>query len=96
VGDYGRVRVSTIDGERETIREPELAADSIRGLGRDDRQIKVIPVGSVETVESVGVNWLLTAGIAVLAVGGALFLAAFWKGAEEYSDMVDSINRSLD
>jgi len=96
VADCGRVRVTKTDGERQTIREPELDSEVIRGIERDERRVRIIPVDSIATVERPGINWPLTAGLTVLAVGGALYLAAFWRGAEEYSDMVDSINRSLD
>ena len=96
VADHGKVRVTTTDGERETIRDPELDGDAVKGLERDERRVRVIPVDSVATVESLDINWVKTAGLTVFAVAGTLFVVAMYKGAKEWSDTVDSINRSLD
>ncbi len=57
--------------------------------------MRAIPVDSVATVESLGINWAKTAGLTVFAVAGTLFVVALFKGVTEWSDTVDSINRSL-
>ena len=47
VADYGKVRVTQIDGERETFSEPRVEADSIKG-----KDVAAIPLHQVAEVEA--------------------------------------------
>ena len=60
VGYYGKVRVWTIDGEREVISDPRVEADSLKG--KDVNAIALIQVAELE-----GMN--LNTEQTVIAVG---------------------------
>jgi hypothetical protein len=47
VADHGKVRVTMTDGERATIRDPRVEADSIKGQGAE-----AIPLDQVVEVEA--------------------------------------------
>jgi hypothetical protein len=73
VADHGKVRVTTVDGERETVHSPRVEADSIRGhvnegVGQAARTISVDQVAKVETTESntVGTVLLVVGSLAVV------------------------------
>ena len=51
VADHGKVRVTTIDGERQTIHDPRVEADNITS-----KDATAIPLDHVSTLESVGTN----------------------------------------
>ena len=46
VSDYGKVRVTRTDGERETFSDPRVEADSIKG--KDSAAISLDQVAEVE------------------------------------------------
>lgn len=81
VADHGKVRVTTTDGERETIRNPWVDADSVKGheKHKNDRYrtdpIVVIPLDQIETLEASHVSAVKTVGlvfgIAAVLVGVA-------------------------
>ena len=48
VGYYGKVRVWTIDGEREVISDPRIEADSIKG--KDASAIALLQVAELEAM----------------------------------------------
>ncbi len=71
VVDHGKVRVTTTDGERATVHDPRLEADSIKGQVNEGVEhaewiARSIPVDQVIELEAVGTN---TAGTALLVVG---------------------------
>jgi len=69
VSDHGKVRVTLIDGERETIHDPWVEGDSIRS-----EDAEAIPLGQVAGVEAVGTN---EGGTVFTVLGvGVLMLAA--------------------
>ncbi|MGB5675356.1 MAG: hypothetical protein WBO43_12495 [Gemmatimonadota bacterium] len=82
VTEHGQVRVTLTDGERETVRDPRVEADSITGLGervRPDVRDRVplsIALDQVETLEATHVSAVKTVGLAVGLLGGLLALAA--------------------
>ena len=51
VADHGRVRVTTTDGNRTTVVDPRVEADSIKG-----QEMQPIAVGSVTKLEAVGTD----------------------------------------
>jgi hypothetical protein len=67
VADHGKVRVTLIDGERETIHDPWVEGDSIRSTDAD-----AIPLGQVAEFEAVGTDEVGTVftvlGVSVLAL----------------------------
>ena len=86
VTDHGKVRVTTTDGERDILYDPELVTDSVKGHEKAESErdyydrIVVIPIDQVSTVEAVGtdeVGTILTVlgvfvGTVVLLAGLAL------------------------
>jgi len=70
VVDHAEVRVTTIDGERETVHNPRLEADSIKGHTNEsaDWVAQAIPVQQVVELEAVGTN---TASTVLLVIGFA-------------------------
>ena len=68
VADHGKVRVTTIDGERETVHNPRVEADSIKGHVNEgaEQVARTISVDQVVELEEVGSN---TAGTVLLVVG---------------------------
>ena len=60
VGYYGKVRVWTIDGEREVISDPRVEADSIKG--NDVSTIALIRVAEIEAVSLDVVRTVITVG----------------------------------
>ena len=78
VADHGNVRVTTIDGQRETFHNPRVEADSIKGHVNEgvEQVARTISVDQVIELEVVGSN---TAGT-VLIVIGSLAAAFFAVG----------------
>ena len=78
VADHGKVRVTTTDGERETIRDPAVEADSIKGLGKkvgvgvSHRVSLAIPLDRVTELEAVGTE----IGTVFTVIGFAVLTAA--------------------
>lgn len=71
VSDYAKVRVTQTDGERETIHQPVVEADSLKGQVNEGAQYAdwvtlAIPVDHVRKLEAVGTN---TAGTLLIVVG---------------------------
>jgi len=71
VADHGKVRVTQTDGERETIHNPVVEADSLKGRVNEgveyaDWVTLAIPVDRVGKLEAVGPN---TAGTLLIVVG---------------------------
>ena len=59
VADHGKVRVTTTDGYRQTVREPQVEADSIKGIGEKagyKRMPVSIPLDRVAELEAVGTD----------------------------------------
>jgi hypothetical protein len=74
VGYYGRVRVSTIDGERKVISEPRVEADSLRG--KDVRTIALIQVAELEGISLNEAETVMAVGTIVLgAIAVGYFVA---------------------
>ena len=69
--DHGKVRVTLTDGERETIHDPRVEADSIRG--RVNGAEWGMPLDQIADAEAVGVN---VVGTVFTALGVTLFLGA--------------------
>lgn len=89
VGQYGRVRVTLTDGERETLLDPVVTNDSIGG--REDKQRRhgdpvapmVIPLDQVSKLEAVDKNTGATAALVVGAIlGGLLLISAIVYAAD--------------
>jgi hypothetical protein len=82
VADHGKVRVTLVDGERETVREPRVEADSIKGFGEKvrpdvkDRAPLSISFDQIETLEATHVSAGKTVGLVVGVIGGLVALAA--------------------
>ena len=87
VADHGKVRVTLTDGERETIHDPSVVTDTIRGhvKSRYEREysdpIVVIPLDQVSTLEAVGTNevgtvLVIVGVVAVVFVGIAAIALA--------------------
>ena len=53
VADHGKVRVTTTDGERETVHDPRVEADSIKGRARRGGALAV-PLQRVLELEAAG------------------------------------------
>ena len=73
VADHKKVRVTTTDGQRETMHNPRVEADSIKGhtnkgVESADWVAQAIPVQQVVELEAVGTN---TASIVLLFIGFA-------------------------
>jgi len=94
VADHGKVRVTLTDGERATIRESRVEADSIKGLAEKNKALGVnqdrapwaIPLDQVAALEAVGTDEVATVftvlGVVVL-VGAVLLTACL--GSSDYS-----------
>ena len=61
VADHEKVRVTTTDGERETVHDPRVETDSIRG-----KDSKAIPLDQVSKVQAMRTDWVFTG----LFIGG--------------------------
>ena len=76
VADHGKVRVTTTDGERETVQNPRVEADSIKGEVNDglEQVARTISVDQVVKVETTASN---TVGTVLLVIGslGVIFFA---------------------
>ena len=71
VADHKKVRVTTTDGQRETIDHPRVESDSIKGKDSES-----LPLAEVSEVESARFAWLATAlVIAAVAVPVGLITA---------------------
>lgn len=73
VADHGKIRVTTTDGQRETIHGPRVEADSIKGhtnkgVESADWVAQAIAVQQVVELEAVGTN---TASTVLLVIGFA-------------------------
>jgi hypothetical protein len=66
VADHGKVRVTTIDGERQTLHDPSVEADSIKS-----RDARAIPLDQVSTLENVSIN---VVGTIFTVIGVALLV----------------------
>ena len=89
VGEYGRVRVTMTDGERETLLDPVVTNDAISG--REDKERRhgdpavplVIPLDQVSKLEAVDKNTGATAALVVGAtLGGLLLISAIVYAAD--------------
>jgi len=82
VTDHGKVRVTLTDGERETIRDPRVEADSIKGLGKqvgggsNDRVPLSISLDQVIDLEAVGTDEIGTVGV-IFLVPVSIVVVAF-------------------
>ena len=87
VADHGKVRVTTTDGYRQTVRDPWVEADSIRAHEKPEYErdyydpIAVIPLDQVSTLEAVGTNevgtvLVIVGVVAVVFVGIAAIALA--------------------
>ncbi len=86
--DHGKVRVTLIDGQRQTILDPVIEADSIRGrenVARSNRHEVtplVIPLSQVSTLEASRVSGPLTGGLVVGVILGLFAFAGIVTCAE--------------
>ncbi len=75
VADHGKVRFTTADGERETLHNPRVEADSLKGhVNRGvEQEARTIPLDQLVRLEAASPN---TAGTVLLTVGslGVVFL----------------------
>lgn len=76
VADHGKVRITTIDGKRETVHNPRVQADSIKGhvnKGSVEQAAWTVSVDQVAIIEASGSN---TVGTVLLVIGslGVIFL----------------------
>ena len=85
VTDHGKVRVTLTDGERETIHDPSVETDTIRGhvKSRYEREysdpIVVIPLDQVDAVEVGSFNPFQTFALLFGIAAGAVAIAfAAW------------------
>ena len=79
VGYYGKVRVWTIDGEREVISDPRVEADSLRG--KDVRAIALIHVAEIEAISLNVERTVLSVGSIVLgAIAVGYYVAHCGEG----------------
>jgi hypothetical protein len=74
VADHGKVRVTTTDGERETVYDPRVEADSIKGRSRRGKEALAIPLDQVSELEAVGTDEVGTALIVLPLVGLMIFV----------------------
>ena len=72
VADHYQVRVTTTDGERETIKNPRVEADKITG-----ENARAIPLNQVAELEAVGTNEVAMAFLGLLVIGFIVSAAAF-------------------
>jgi hypothetical protein len=84
VADHDRVRVETTDGEKETLRDPRVEADSVKGLREKagDRVPVSIPVDQIVGLQAVGTDEGRTAVTVVSVVAAALlvmYTVFFWE-----------------
>jgi hypothetical protein len=80
VADHGKVRVTLVDGERETILDPVVEAGSIKGRADvprtgDEPTPLAIPLVQVAELEAVGTNEVLMVLGLVLVVGTIIYAA---------------------
>ena len=68
ISDHGKVRVTLIDGERETIHDPWVEGDSIRS---EDAQ--ALPLDQVVGLEAVGIDEVGT--VVLLVLWGGIVVA---------------------
>ena len=66
VGDYGKVRVTLTDGERGTVADPRVEADSIKG--KDSAAIPLDQVAEVEAKKKDVASTLVLVGVGVALV----------------------------
>jgi hypothetical protein len=74
-----KVRVTRIDGERVTLKNPWLGRDAVGGEVRAERVI--IPLAEVERIEEAELDRDQTMRVALVVVGSALgILGLEWSG----------------
>jgi len=58
IADHGKVRVTRTDGERVTIRDPQVEADSIKGVVKKAGYLmpRTIPMDQLAALEAVGTD----------------------------------------
>jgi hypothetical protein len=72
--------VTTTDGERRSLYEPEVVADSIRGkLERSSQVTLAYPLDQVAEMQSVGTHDIGT-GAVIVVLGIGLFVVALAVG----------------
>jgi hypothetical protein len=68
VADHDVVRVTLRDGKRETVRDPRVEADSIKG-----ENVRAIPLDQVAEFEAIGTDgtgtFFIMLGVTLLVVG---------------------------
>jgi hypothetical protein len=84
VADHGKVRVTLTSGERETLHDPALTADSIKGdTGPPKYEAYAFSTDNVAMLEGSTTNVAGTVGL-VLGLGLVVILVV---GAVQYSQM---------
>ena len=84
VADYGKVRVTTTDGECETLHKPWVEGDSIKGDdGPPNYEARAIAQSRAKAVEGGSTN---AAGTVFLVLGSILIVAVVVGGAPGYAD----------
>ncbi len=74
VGYYGKVRVWTIDGEREVISDPRVEADSLKG--KDASAISLFQVAEIEGMNLNTEQTVIAVGTIVAAAVAVGFIVA--------------------
>jgi hypothetical protein len=77
VADYGEVRVMMTNDRRESLRDPELQADTLVGLRGSGNTLR-IPLPSIQLIEGGKKSVAKTAGLVlgIAATGAVIFAAA--------------------
>jgi hypothetical protein len=78
VADHGEVRVTTIDGERATVHDPRVEADSIKGHVNEGAEQfeRTISAGEVLKVEVAAPNTVGTVLIVIGSLAAIVFVVA--------------------
>jgi hypothetical protein len=95
VGNHGKVRVTTTDGDRIDYYHPRVETDSIKGrAGADSDLVYAIPLERVVVIEEGGSAPGKTIGLVVGIIFGAGVLAflGYWAGCSA-SDTCLAIGR---
>ena len=87
VADYGKVRVTKTDGGRETVYDPRVEADSIRGRFVEGDQPRTadraICLDEVAELDAVGTN---AGGTVLVVLGSALLVLTLVAAAASASE----------
>jgi len=87
VADHGKVRVTKTDGGRETVYDPRVESDSIRGRFVEDNQPRTvdraISLDEVAELDAIGTN---AGGTVLVVLGSALLVLIIVDAAARASE----------